>query len=76
MQTNAPEPSPSDARFHNYAPWANVILGLLVFTLRYASPHGTFSVHWNLFLTGIVIMFAALASTASIWLRACGCSSL
>ena len=66
MQTNAPQPSrtnTSDVRFHNYAPWANVILGLLVFTLRYASPHGTFSVHWNLFLTGIVIMFAALAST-------------
>jgi hypothetical protein len=50
-------------QFHNYAPWANVILGLLVFILRYASPRGTFDVHWNLFLTGVVIMFAALAST-------------
>ena len=50
-------------QFHNYAPWVNVILGLLVFILRYASPRGTFDVHWNLFLTGVVIMFAALAST-------------
>jgi multisubunit Na+/H+ antiporter MnhC subunit len=35
----------------------------LVFTLRYGSPRPTFDVHWNLFLTGIVIMFAALATT-------------
>jgi multisubunit Na+/H+ antiporter MnhC subunit len=50
---------------HNYVPWINVVLGLLVFTLRYIAPRGTFSVHWNLFLTGIVIMFAALATTIS-----------
>jgi hypothetical protein len=49
--------------FHNYAPWGNVILGLMVFALRYASPRGTFNVHWNLFVTGVVIMFAALATT-------------
>ena len=53
-------------QFHNYAPWVNVILGLLVFILRYASPRGTFDVHWNLFLTGVVIMFAALASTIAV----------
>jgi hypothetical protein len=76
MQRNVPEPSasitgsPSShsdslhvARFHNYAPWGNVILGLMVFALRYAAPRGTFSVHWNLFVTGVVIMFAALATT-------------
>jgi hypothetical protein len=76
MQGNAPEPSPSvtgspssrsdtlhTGRFHNYAPWGNVILGLMVFALRYAAPRGTFSVHWNLFVTGVVIMFAALATT-------------
>jgi hypothetical protein len=68
MQRNVPEPSPSitgnpSSRFHNYAPWGNVILGLMVFALRYASPRGTFGVHWNLFVTGVVIMFAALAST-------------
>jgi hypothetical protein len=49
--------------FHNYAPWINVVFGLMVFALRYTSPPGTFSVHWNLFLTGIVIMFTALAAT-------------
>jgi hypothetical protein len=54
---------PQVREFHNYAPWINVVAGLLVFALRYASPHGTFAVHWNLFLTGIVIMFAALAAT-------------
>jgi hypothetical protein len=55
-----------DARgLHNYAPWINVVFGLMVFALRYLSPRGTFAVHWNLFLTGIVIMFAALASTIS-----------
>jgi hypothetical protein len=37
----------------------------MVFTLRFAAPRGTFAVHWNLFLTGIVIMFVALASTIS-----------
>ncbi len=52
-----------DGGFHNYAPWVNVVFGLLVFTLRYDSPRGTFSVHWNLFLTGIAIMFVALAAT-------------
>jgi hypothetical protein len=51
------------SEFHNYAPWINVVCGLLVFILRYGAPRGTFSVHWNLFLTGIVIMFAALAAT-------------
>jgi hypothetical protein len=50
---------------HNYAPWLNVVCGLAVFSLRYAAPHHTFSVHWNLFVTGIVVMFAALASTIS-----------
>jgi hypothetical protein len=50
---------------HNYTPWVNVVCGLLVFTLRYLAPRGTFSVHWNLFLTGIVVMFAALATTIS-----------
>ena len=77
MQRNIPEPSPSITgnpsalhtgtsgvtQFHNYAPWGNVILGLMVFALRYSAPRGTFSVHWNLFLTGVVIMFAALATT-------------
>jgi hypothetical protein len=52
-------------REHNYAPWVNVVCGLLVFALRYAAPHHTFGVHWNLFLTGIVVMFAALATTIS-----------
>jgi hypothetical protein len=54
---------PRSREVHNYAPWVNVICGLLVFILRYSSPRGTFSVHWNLFLTGLVIMFAALATT-------------
>lgn len=45
------------ARFN--AGWINVVFGLLVFILRYGSPRPTFSVHWNLFLTSIVIMFAA-----------------
>jgi len=62
-----PQPTlsdPSDPRvLHNYAPWVNVVLGLCVFVLRYGSPRGTFAVHWNLFLTGFVIMFAALATT-------------
>jgi hypothetical protein len=49
------------ARFN--AGWINVCFGLLVFILRYGSPRPTFSVHWNLFLTGIVIMFAAFAAT-------------
>lgn len=53
----------SSSEFHNYAPWVNVVLGLLVFILRYSSPRGTFAVHWNLFLTGLVVMFAALAAT-------------
>jgi hypothetical protein len=48
---------------HDYAPWINVLCGLAVFTLRYGAPRNTFDVHWNLFLTGIVIMFAALATT-------------
>lgn len=57
-------PSRSDlSQFHNYAPWLNVVLGLLVFVLRYWSPRGTFDVRWNLFATGLVIMFAALATT-------------
>jgi hypothetical protein len=55
-------PSPESAWFHNYMLWVNVVLGLLVFALRYRSPRGTFDVHWNLFFTGIVIMFAALAA--------------
>lgn len=77
MLSNVPEMRPSTAgdapsplasrsqfsRFHNYGPWVNVVLGLLVFVLRYSSPPGTFAVHWNLFLTGLVIMFAAFAST-------------
>lgn len=54
---------PDLRQFHNYAPWVNVVLGLFVFVLRYSSPRGTFAVHWNLFLTGLVIMFAALATT-------------
>lgn len=65
---NSPSPSTDDPDvrgFHNYAPWVNVVFGLLVFALRYLSPRGTFAVHWNLFLTGIVIMFAALATTIS-----------
>jgi hypothetical protein len=51
--------------FHDYAPWVNVFLGFAVFVSRFASPLGTFSVHWNLFLTGIVIMLAAFAATIS-----------
>lgn len=51
--------------FHNYAPWVNVVLGLCVFVLRYGSHRFTFTVHWNLFLTGLVIMFAALATTVA-----------
>lgn len=45
------------------AGWINVVFGLLVFILRFGSPRPTFSVHWNLFATSIVIMFAALATT-------------
>jgi ABC-type Co2+ transport system permease subunit len=56
---------PGARGFPNYAPWINVVFGLVVFALRYAAPRGTFSVHWNLFLTGIAIMFAALATTIS-----------
>jgi hypothetical protein len=48
---------------HDYAPWVNVLVGLAVFTLHYASPRGTFAVHWNLLVTSFVIMFAALATT-------------
>jgi hypothetical protein len=48
---------------HDYAPWVSVLVGVAVFTLHYGSPRGTFAVHWNLILTGIVIMFVALAST-------------
>jgi hypothetical protein len=64
---NAPPSPPVEelnghaARFN--AGWINVCFGLLVFVLRYGSPRPTFSVHWNLFLTGIVIMFAAFATT-------------
>jgi hypothetical protein len=61
MLSNVPKIRSS--RFHNYAPWLNVVFGLLVFVLRYSSPRGTFAVHWNLFLSGLVIMFAAFAST-------------
>ena len=43
-------------------PWVNVVLGFLVFVLRYDSPRPSFDVHRNLFLTGIVITFAALAA--------------
>ena len=46
----------------NYAAWVNVVLGLCVFTLHWASPRGTFDIKRNLFLTGIVIMFVALAT--------------
>lgn len=63
MVPPADEPDVPD--FHNYAPWVTVVLGLLVFVLRYASPRGTHAVHWNLFLTGIVILFASLAATIS-----------
>jgi len=59
QRESRPDVNPS----HNYAPWINVVLGFLVFVLRYGSPRGTYGVHWNLFLTGIVIMFAALATT-------------
>jgi hypothetical protein len=57
-------PDASNLReIHNYAPWINVLCGLAVFALRYAAPRGMFDVHWNLFWTGIVIIFAALATT-------------
>ena len=59
-------PSLVDAKrreIHNYAPWMNVLCGVAVFTLRYALPPGTYTVHWNLFLTGFVVIFAALATT-------------
>jgi hypothetical protein len=46
-------------------PWINVVCGLCVFSLRYLAPRGTFGLHWNLFVTGIVVMFAALATTIS-----------
>jgi hypothetical protein len=59
MLSNVPEMR----RSHNYAPWVNLILGLLVFVLRYSSPRFTGGVHWNLFVTGLVIMFAAFAAT-------------
>lgn len=49
-------------RSPNYAAWANVVLGLVVFALRYYSPRPSFEVHRNLFLTGIALMFAALAA--------------
>lgn len=46
----------------HYVPWVIVICGLLVFTLRYGSPRPSFSVHANLFLTGLLIMFAGIAA--------------
>lgn len=49
-------------QFYDYAPWVNTVCGFLVFVLRYASPRPTFGVHWNLFLTGFVIMFAAVGA--------------
>jgi hypothetical protein len=52
-----------ERRFPNYAAWTNVVLGILVFLLRYASPRPSFEVHRNLFLTGIVVSIAALGST-------------
>jgi hypothetical protein len=63
-ENSAPERSDAGAS-HNYVPWMNVVCGLMVFALRYIAPRGTFAVHWNLFVTGIVIMFAALATTIS-----------
>lgn len=53
---------PDRPQFHDYAPWLNALCGFLVFLLRYLSPRPTFDVHWNLFLTGLVIMFAAVAA--------------
>jgi hypothetical protein len=50
-------------KVHNYTPWVNVVCGLLVFILRYSAPRGTFSVHWNLIWTGLIIIFASLATT-------------
>jgi hypothetical protein len=64
-QASPPTDGPGVRESHDYAAWANVLCGLSVFALRYLAPRGTFSVHWNLFLTGIVIMFAALATTIS-----------
>ena len=56
-------PDRSDARRSpNYAAWANVVLGFLVFILRYESPRPSLEVHRNLFLTGIVLVFGALAA--------------
>jgi hypothetical protein len=66
LQPSAGDAPPAGSDFggpNNYTPWVNVVLGLLVFILRYSSPRGTFGVHWNLFLTGLVIMFAGLADT-------------
>lgn len=56
QSTNDPPETP------NYAAWVNVVLGLCVFTLHWASPRGTLDIKRNLFLTGIVIMFVALAT--------------
>jgi hypothetical protein len=61
---------PDVARFHNYAPWANVALGVTIFVLHYVSPRGSFAVS-NLFLTSLVVVFAATAATIA---HDCGCA--
>jgi hypothetical protein len=62
-RSTPPSNTSGPREIHNYAPWINVLCGLAVFTLRYAAPRETFDVHWNLFVTGIVMIFAGLATT-------------
>jgi hypothetical protein len=53
---------PARPQLHDYAPWMNVVCGLAIFLLRYAAPRPSFSVHWNLFLIGMAIVFASVAA--------------
>lgn len=63
MERPSDDASPRDSL--NYATWMNVVLGLCVFSLHWASPRGTFDIRRNLFFTGLVIIFAALATAIS-----------
>jgi hypothetical protein len=62
MMTSVPAGGRPERRAPNYAAWVNVVLGIVVFLLRFDSPRPSFEVHRNLFLTGILISFAALAA--------------
>jgi predicted membrane channel-forming protein YqfA (hemolysin III family) len=60
--TTLPAGGRNEPRSPDYTAWVNVVLGMVVFILRYDSPRPSFEVHRNLFLTGIVITFAAFAA--------------